>query len=75
MRDSLPAELKAEILQYVVAQQPDSLAQYATVCRVWQDIIEPILFAEVTLHVTSASISSGRTTASTLNKYISGPRK
>lgn len=75
MRDSLPAELKAEILQYVVAQQPDSLAQYATVCRVWQDIIEPILFAEVTLYVTSASISSGRTTASTLNKYVSGPRK
>ncbi|KAF0331978.1 hypothetical protein GQ607_001098 [Colletotrichum asianum] len=75
MRYSLPAELKTQILQHIIAQQPSSLAQYATVCRVWQDIIEPILFAEVTLYVTSTSILSRGTTASTLDKYISGPRK
>ncbi|KAF3800436.1 hypothetical protein GCG54_00014235 [Colletotrichum gloeosporioides] len=74
MWDSLPNELKLQILEYLLAQKPDRLAPYTTFCRPWQHRIEPILFEEVTLYVTTANILSGKTTPSTLADIIRGPR-
>ncbi|KAH0421565.1 hypothetical protein CcaCcLH18_13358 [Colletotrichum camelliae] len=74
MWDSLPNELRFQILESLLALKPDRLAPYATLCRPWQHRIEPILFEEVTLYVTTANILSGKTTPSTLADMIRGPR-
>uniref|UniRef100_L2FVA3 F-box domain-containing protein n=1 Tax=Colletotrichum fructicola (strain Nara gc5) TaxID=1213859 RepID=L2FVA3_COLFN len=70
----LPSELRLQILEYLLALKPERLAPYTTFCRPWQHRIEPILFEEVTLYVTTANILSGKTTPSTLADIIRGPR-
>lgn len=70
----LPNELRLQILEYLLALKPERLAPYTTFCRPWQHRIDPILFEEVTLYVTTANILSGKTTPSTLADIIRGPR-
>lgn len=74
MWELLPNELRLQILEYLLALKPERLAPYTTFCRPWQHRIEPILFEEVTLYVTTANILSGKTTPSTLADIVRGPR-
>ncbi|KAH0429076.1 hypothetical protein CcaCcLH18_08703 [Colletotrichum camelliae] len=68
-------ELVTQILEYVVFQQDDrQLAPLAAVCRLWNQILEPYLFAEVTFRLTNASILSGDITPDTLANTIRGSR-
>ncbi|KAL3304784.1 hypothetical protein RB213_015716 [Colletotrichum asianum] len=74
-RDDLPRELATQILEYVVAQKDDyPLAPLAAVCKLWNQILEPHLFAEGTFRLTNASILSGDITPDTLANTIRGSR-
>lgn len=73
--DDLPRELATQILEYVVVHKDDSLlAPLAAVCKLWNQILEPYLFAEVTFRLTNASILSGDITPDTLANTIRGSR-
>ncbi|EQB48602.1 hypothetical protein CGLO_12152 [Colletotrichum gloeosporioides Cg-14] len=73
--DDLPRELATQILEYVVVQKDGSpLAPLTAVCKLWNQILEPYLFAEVTFRLTNASILSGDITPDTLANTIRGSR-